>query len=181
MRKLRSVFVCLVAATGIFVTAPAGAGAARVEWSVPVTFETPAGTITCGVSSPGEPNWAEVLTAATPNRLTGEVLGASPLRCDTASYGEVQLTGIGFPWHFALNIRHRLARLRGTRKLGLEISLLSLPGARCLYEASKMSGTLSSETPPLLTLAASKVTLNTALSFPLCPAGGSFSGSFPLP
>ena len=180
-RNLRSGLVCLVGALGLLTLAPDGAGAARLEWSQMVSFETPAGAITCGATPLGEPNWAEVLVASTPKRLSGEVLGSSPLRCSTASYGEVLLTGAGFPWHFALNTTSRRAILRGTRTVGLAISLVSLPGAKCLYEASKLTGTLSSETPPVLTLSAPKVTLNKSHSFPLCPAGGSFSGSFTLP
>lgn|GEM_PF-2918611 len=177
----RAGFICLLAAIGLSALVPGAAVAARVEWSRAVTLETPAGPVTCGLTPPAEPNWAEVLLTATPTRLGAEVLGASPLACETATYGEALLTGAGFPWHLAVNLKSRTATLRGTKKVGLEISLPSVPGAKCLYQASKLTGTLSGESPRVLSLATVSVKLDTARSFALCPAGGSFSGSFTLP
>jgi hypothetical protein len=175
---MRSVFVCLAGAICLSALVPAGAAAERFEWSRTVTLQTPAGALTCGMTPPGEPNWAEVLVSST--KLSAEVLGASPLHCETASLGAVTITATGFPWRATLNPKHRQVTVKGTKKVGLEITLPSLAGAKCLYEAAKLTGSLSTATPPVLTLSAPKVKLS-KLSFALCPAGGSFSGSFPLP
>ncbi len=179
-RNLRSIVVCLTALAGLFALLPAGASAARIEWSSTITLETPAGPITCGLSPAEEPNWADVVVSSTPRRLSAEILGASSLRCTTSSFGVVQLSGAGFPWHFTLGAKRREARLRGTKKVVLEVTLVSLLGAKCIYETAKLTGSLSSETPPVLSLSAPRVKLNKLRSNALCPTGGGFSGSFPL-
>jgi hypothetical protein len=176
--KLRSVLLCLAATIAVCALTAGGAAAAtRTALPSSVTFESPAGPITCTV--PTEPNWADVVVTSTLTMLTAEVISAGSLRCDTSSFGEVELAGAGFPWHLTVNTKHRRLRLRGTRKIVLEIKVLSL-GAKCVYEAGKMTGSLSTETPPVLSVSAPRVKLNTKRSFFLCPAGGSFSGSFPL-
>jgi hypothetical protein len=157
----------------------AGARAERVEWASPVSFETPAGAVSCPATAEA-PDWAEVLTTITPRKLTAEVLGASPLHCTLPTYGEVVIAAAGFPWHFTASTKKREGRLKGTRKLIVEVTLLSV-GAGCVYEASRVTGSLSSESPPVLSYSAAKVKLNAARSFFLCPAAGSFSGSLPLP
>jgi hypothetical protein len=159
--------------------AAAGAQAERVEWSSPVTFETPAGTVSCPATAEA-PDWAEVLATVTPRKLTAEVLGASALHCSIPTYGEVEVAAGGFPWHFVASVKQRDGHLKGTKKLIVEVTLLSV-GAKCVYETSKVTASLSSESPLLLSYSAPKVKLNTALSFILCPSAGSFSGSLPLP
>ncbi len=173
MRKLRSGVLCLACAIAVVaITAPGAAAATGT-----VSFETPAGPVSCAV--PSEAGWADVLTTSSPSLLTAEVLSAGSLRCQTASYGEIELAGAGFPWKLTVSTKNGKAKLRGTKKLVLELTVLSL-GAKCVYEAGKLTGSLSSETPPVLSVSAPRVKLNTRRSFFLCPAAGSFSGSFPL-
>jgi hypothetical protein len=179
-RNLRSIVVCLTAMAGLCTLAPVGASAAKIEWSSTITLETPAGPVTCGLAPAAEPNWADVVVSSTPRRLSAEILGASALRCTTSSFGVVELSGAGFPWHFTLGTKRREARLSGTKKVVLEVTLVSLLGAKCVYETAKLTGSLSTGSPPVLSLSAPRVKLNKLRSNALCPAVGGFSGSFPL-
>jgi hypothetical protein len=177
-RNRRSILLCLAAAIAAFAFTAGGASAAtRTALPSSVTFETPAGPITCNV--PTAPSWADVVVSTSLTTLTAEVISAGSLRCDTTSFGEIELAGAGFPWHLTVNTKHRQVRLRGTKKVVIELTVLSL-GAKCVYEAGKLTGSLSTETPPVLSVSAPRVKLNTKRSFSLCPTGGSFSGSFPL-
>jgi hypothetical protein len=176
--KLSIIAAAAAGAIGLSALLPAGAAAERFEWTQAVTLETPAGPVTCGTTLPGEPNWAEVIVSA--SKLDAEVLGAGPLHCEAPSLGAITITPTGLPWRAKLSIKHGRVTVKGTKKIGLEITAAALPSAKCLYEASKLTGSLSTETPPVLTLSALNVKLS-KLSFRLCPAGGSFSGSFPLP
>jgi len=178
-KNLRSTIVCLGAAIAGCALVPAVAAATRVEWSGSVSLKTPIGTVSCA-STPSEPSWAEYTLTAAPMKLTATLTGASALRCETASYGEVEVSGTGYPWHLSISTRTRKGTLKGTKKLGLEVSLASLPGAKCLYETANATATLTGTDPPVITLNTVKVTRNKA-SFSLCPAGGSFGGSLTLP
>jgi hypothetical protein len=177
--RLRSFTLWITAAMALGALSAAGARAERVEWSSPVSFETPAGAVSCPATAQA-PDWAEVLTTITARRLTAEVLGVGALHCTVPTYGEVEIAAAGFPWHFTASAKTRRGHLRGTRKLILEVTLPSL-GAGCVYEAAKVTGSLSSESPPVLSYSAPRVKLNATRSFFLCPAAGSFSGSLPLP
>jgi hypothetical protein len=172
MRNPRRVLLGPAAALALCALMASGASAAT-----PVTFETPAGPVSCAV--PGEAGWAEVLTTTSLTNLTAEVVSAGSLRCATTSFGEVEITPAGFPWKLTVNTKNHKAKMNGTKKLILELTVLSL-GAKCVYETGKLTGSLSTETPPVLTVSAPRVKLNTKRSFILCPAGGSFGGSFPL-
>ncbi len=176
---LRSFALCITAALAFSGLAAAGAQAERVEWSTPVSFETPAGPVSCAATAQA-PDWAEVLTTTGPRKLTAEVLGASSLRCSVPTYGEVEIAAGGFPWRFIASTKRGEGRLKGTKKLIIEMTLLSI-GAKCVYEATKVTGSLSGQSPLTLSYSAPKVKLNTARSLFLCPSGGSFSGSIALP
>ncbi len=173
-RNLRRAVLCLAVAAALCATMAVGADAAT---PTTVSFETPAGPVTCAI--PTEPGWAEVLETSSPTKLTAEVVSARSLRCQTSSYGEVELTGAGFPWILSVKAKNGKARLKGTKKLVLELTVLSL-GAKCVYESGRMTGSLSAGTPPVLNVSAPRVKLNSKRSFFLCPAAGGFSGSFPL-
>jgi hypothetical protein len=177
-RNLRSILLYLAAALAVCAFTAAGAVAATTA-ALPgtVTFETPAGPVTCAV--PTEPGWADVVAATSPTKLTAEVISAGSLRCQTTSFGEIELAGAGFPWKLTVNTKNGKAHLKGTKKVVLELTVLSL-GAKCVYETGKLTGSLSKETPPVITVSAPRVKLNTKRSLFLCPPGGSFSGSFPL-
>ncbi len=130
-------------------------------------------------ATPEAPDWAEVLTTITPKKLTAEVLRAGALHCTVPTYGEVEIAAGGFPWHFVAGTKKRTGHLKGTKKLIVELTLLSI-SAKCVYEAPKVIASLSGESPPVLSYSAPKVKLNAARSFFLCPSAGSFSGSIPL-
>ena len=177
VRSFRNVRLCLAAATVVGAIMATGAATASAALPPTITFESPAGPITCAV--PAEPGWANVLVTSSLPTLTAEVVSAGSLRCETTSYGEVELAGAGFPWKLTVNTSNGKAQLKGTKKLVLELRLLSF-GAKCVYESGKMKGSLSSALPPVLSVSAPHVKLNSKRSFFLCPAVGSFSGSFPL-
>jgi hypothetical protein len=177
--KLSSFALSMTVAIALCGLLATGAQAERVEWSSPVSFETSAGAVSCA-ASPEAPLWAEVLATATPKKLSAEVLAASPVRCSIPTYGEVEVAAGGFPWRFTASTSKRTGRLKGTKRLIVEVTLLSV-GAKCVYEAASVTGSLSGEAPFTLSYSAPKVRLNTKRSFFLCPAVEGFSGSLPLP
>ncbi len=146
-----------------------------------ITVETSAGPVTCAPDPEHEPGPEAI--SATPfahgERITIRETGA--LRCQTPTFGEVEVTGAGLPWLLTLNEKTLSARLRGTRKPGLLVHPVGFPSLSCLYQAGKVLGTIAPGSPVSVSVSASRVRLNKSLSSVLCPALGPLNLELALP
>ena len=104
------------------------------------------------------------------------------LRCQTPMFGEVEVTGAGLPWQLTLKERTSSARLRGSRKPGLLVRPVGIPSLSCLYQAGGVLATITSISPPSLSVSVTRVRLNKSLSASgLCPSLGPLSLDLTLP
>jgi hypothetical protein len=146
-----------------------------------ITVETPAGPVTCAPDPANEPGPEAI--SATPlthgSRFTVTETGG--LRCQTSTFGEVEVSGAGLPWRLTVNEKRLTAKLAGSPRPGLLLTPVGLPILACLYEARKIIGTVSPGTSPTVTLRATHVRLSKEVSNPLCPALGPAELSFTLP
>jgi hypothetical protein len=173
--SLRSGVLCLALALGLVAAGATSATATSVE------FETSLGPVSCGPSFPEEGLWAQLQESAGGPRVKIDVLGASTLECQTSTLGAVEISGAHFPWRLTVNEQSRQARLKGAGGLVLEARFLALASARCVYQAGKAQGTLSGDTPAVLSLAIRRVKLERKLSNLLCPVLEPVAITIPLP
>jgi hypothetical protein len=155
-------------------TAPAAQGES-------ITIETSAGPVTC-TPDPERAPGPEALSATPFARgLRVAIRETGALRCATPTFGQVELTGAGLPWQLTLNEKRLTARLKGSRKPGILLQPVGLPFLSCLYQANKVLGTVTLGSPPSVSLTATRVQLDRAVSNGLCPALGPVSLEITLP
>jgi len=157
------------------------AGAVPAAQGEGITIETPAGPVTCAPDPEREPEPEALSTTPFARGLRVAIRETGAFRCAVPELGEVELTGAGLPWQLTLNEKHLTARLKGSRKPGVLLQPVGLPFVSCIYQANKVLGTLSLSGSPSVSVTATRVRLNEALSNGLCPALGPVSLEITLP
>lgn len=156
----------------------ATAGAAGING---ITFETPVGPVTCAVDTAHEPGPGAISAMPVSHGARITITETGGLRCQTSLIGEVEVTGAGLPWRLTLNEKRLSAKLAGSPRPALLLAPVGLLTLACLYEAGKVTGTVTPGTSPSATIRATRVRLNTKLSSALCPALGPLELSLTLP
>jgi hypothetical protein len=174
---MRSRSFCVGAAVALALLA----GAVPAAEGEGVTIETPAGTVACAPDPEREPGPEALSTMPFARGLRVAIRETGALRCAVPQFGEVELTGAGLPWELTLNEKRLTARLKGSRKPGVLLQPVGIPFVSCLYQANKVLGTLTLSSSPSVSVTATRVRLNKALSNGLCPALGPVSFEITLP
>lgn len=146
-----------------------------------IAIETSAGPVTCAPDPEREPGPEAISVTPFARGLRVAIRETGAARCDVPGLGEVEISGAGLPWQLTLNEKRSTARLKGSRKPGVLLQPVGLPFVSCLYQANKVLGTLSLSGSASVSLTATRVRLNEALSSGLCPALGPASFEITLP
>lgn len=166
-----AVIACaLVLATAAVATASEG-----------ITIETSAGPVTCAPDPEHEPGPEAISATPFARGAKIEISETGALRCQTSTFGEVEVTGAGLPWQLTLNEKRLTARLRGSGKPGLLVRSVAIPALACFYEARNVLGTLTSGSSPSVSLSVTHIRLKRASSSALCPALGPLDLALALP
>jgi hypothetical protein len=158
---------------------PAASTAAASEG---ITVETPAGPVTCAPDPANEPGPEAI--SATPfahgERIVISETGA--LRCQTSTFGELEVTGTGLPWQATLNERALSAHLKGSPHPGLLVRPVGIPLLSCTYQVGQVRGTLTPGSSPSVSLSVNRVRLNKHVrNIAFCPALGPLNFDVTLP
>ena len=144
-----------------------------------ITIETPVGPVTCAPDPERAPGPESISSTPFAHGLKVTISETGALRCQTATFGEVEVSGAGLPWHLTVNEKRSIARLRGSPKPALLLQSVALPSLLCRYQAGKILGTLTSGSA--LSLSVTRVRLNKSASSALCPALGPLELDVTLP
>jgi hypothetical protein len=146
-----------------------------------ITIETSVGPVTCAPDPERAPGPAAITSTPFADGLKVTVAETGALRCATPAFGAVEVIAAGLPWQLTVNEKRAVARLRGTPKPALLLQSVELPSLVCRYQVGRVLGTLTSGTALSVSLAATRVRLNRAVSSAPCPALGPLDLDVTLP